>query len=61
VGVLAEARVPTVIGAGSAPRPGEHTGPGPVAELLRRHPDLVIVVAHLGMSEYPGFADLAEP
>jgi predicted TIM-barrel fold metal-dependent hydrolase len=59
-GVLADARVPTVIHAGSAPRPGEHTGPGPVAEVLRRHPDLVLVVAHLGMSEYHAFADLAE-
>lgn len=59
-GVLAEARVPTVIHAGSAPRPGEHTGPAPVAELLRRHPELVLVIAHLGMSEYHAFADLAE-
>ena len=31
-----------------------------MAELLRRHPDLVLVVAHLGMSEYHAFADLAE-
>jgi predicted TIM-barrel fold metal-dependent hydrolase len=59
-GVLADAGVPVVIHAGSAPRPGEHTGPGPVRELLRRHPDLVLVVAHLGMSEYHAFADLAE-
>ena len=59
-GVLAEAQVPTVIHAGSAPRPGEFTGPGPVAELLRRYPDLVLVIAHLGMSEYHAFADLAE-
>ena len=59
-GVLADARVPTVIHAGSAPRPGEFTGPEPVAELLRRQPDLVLVVAHLGMSEYHAFADLAE-
>ena len=51
----------TVIHAGSAPRPGErHRAPRPVAELLRRHPDLVLVVAHLGMSEYHAFADLAE-
>jgi predicted TIM-barrel fold metal-dependent hydrolase len=58
--VLDDAQVPVVIHAGSAPRPGEHTGPGPVAELLRRHPSLVLVVAHLGMSEYHAFADLAE-
>ena len=32
----------------------------PVAELLRRHPGLVHVVAHFGMSEYHPFADLAE-
>ncbi len=59
-GVLEDARVPVVAHVGSAPRPGEHTGPRPVAELLRRHPDLVLVVAHLGMSEYHAFADLAE-
>jgi predicted TIM-barrel fold metal-dependent hydrolase len=59
-GVLADSRVPVVIHAGSAPRPGEHTGPEPVAELLRRHPELVLVIAHLGMSEYHEFADLAE-
>ena len=57
---LEQAQVPVVIHAGSAPRAGEHTGPGPVRELMRRHPDLVLVVAHLGMSEYHAFADLAE-
>ena len=57
---LEQAQVPVVIHAGSAPRAGEHTGPGPVRELLRRYPDLVLVVAHLGMSEYHAFADLAE-
>jgi uncharacterized protein len=55
-----EAQVPTVIHAGSSPRPGEHTGPEPVRRLLQRHPDLVLVVAHLGMKEYHAFADLAE-
>jgi predicted TIM-barrel fold metal-dependent hydrolase len=59
-GVLADEGVPVVLHAGSAPRPGEFTGPAPVAELLRRHPHLVLVVAHLGMSEYHAFADLAE-
>ena len=58
--VLEEAGVPTVLHAGSAPRPGKHTGPAPVAEVLRRHPGLVLIIAHLGMSEYHAFADLAE-
>ncbi len=57
---LERAQVPVVIHAGSAPQPGRFTGPGPVRELLQRHPDLVLVVAHLGMSEYHAFADLAE-
>ena len=58
--LLEAAQMPVVIHAGSAPRSGEHTGPGPVRRLLERHPDLVLVVAHLGMSEYHAFADLAE-
>ena len=57
---LEAAQVPVVIHAGSAPRPGEYTGPDPVRRVLERHPDLVLVVAHLGMSEYHAFADLAE-
>ncbi len=58
-GVLEDAQVPVVLHAGSAPKPGEFTGPGPVRSLLRRHPRLVLVVAHLGMREYHEFADLA--
>ncbi len=57
---LEQALVPVVIHAGSAPQPGEFTGPRPVRELMRRHPRLVLVVAHLGMSEYHAFADLAQ-
>jgi predicted TIM-barrel fold metal-dependent hydrolase len=57
---LAAARVPVVIHAGSAPLPGRFTGPESVAAVLSRHPDLVLVIAHLGMPEYHAFADLAE-
>ena len=39
---------------------GEHTGPGPVAGLLERHPRLQLVIAHLGMPEYREFLELAE-
>ena len=45
---------------GSGPVPGRYTGPGPVARLLRRHPRLRLVVAHLGMPEYAEFLGLAE-
>ncbi|GAA1606474.1 amidohydrolase family protein [Kribbella hippodromi] len=51
-GQLAEAGVPVVVHCGSGPIPGRHTGPGPIGEVLRRHPRLTAVIAHLGMPEY---------
>lgn len=57
---LAQAQVPVVIHAGSAPRPGQYTGVQLVREVLDRHPQLVLVIAHMGMPEYHEFADLAE-
>ncbi|GAA2119771.1 amidohydrolase family protein [Nocardioides bigeumensis] len=59
-GLLAEAGAPVVLHAGSGPVPTEHTGPGPVAELLRRHPTLCLVLAHMGAPEYAEFLALAE-
>jgi hypothetical protein len=60
-GLLAEAGTPVVIHAGSGPVPrGGLTGPAPLAGVLRRHPALVAVVAHLGAPEYEGFLGLAE-
>jgi uncharacterized protein len=59
-GVLAESGVPVVIHAGSGPVPNEHTGPGPMAEVLTRHPRLTAVIAHLGAPEYPEFLALAQ-
>jgi uncharacterized protein len=51
-GQLAEAAVPVVVHCGSGPIPGRHTGPGPFGEVLRKHPQLTAVIAHLGMPEY---------
>ncbi len=59
-GQLADAGVPVVTHCGSGPVPGRFTGPGPVAEVLRRHPRLPLVAAHLGMPEYEDFLGLAE-
>ncbi|MEU2421005.1 amidohydrolase family protein [Streptomyces sp. NPDC007851] len=59
-GLLADAGIPVVIHCGSGPAPGRHTGPGPVARVLARHPRLRLVVAHLGMPEYEEFLGLAE-
>lgn len=52
--------VPLVLHAGSGPAPGTHTGPGGVAHVLERWPELNLVIAHLGMPEYLEFMDLAE-
>ena len=38
----------------------EFTGPGPVEALLRRHPRLPLVIAHMGAPEYAEFLALAE-
>ncbi|MCV7192681.1 amidohydrolase family protein [Mycolicibacterium brumae] len=57
---LEQAQVPVVIHAGSGPEPGPFTGPEPVAEVLRRHPDLVLIIAHMGVPEYREFLDIAE-
>ena len=59
-GTIADTGTPVVLHAGSGPVPTEHTGPGPVAELLARHPRLRLVIAHAGAPEYAEFLRLAE-
>ncbi len=59
-GTLADAGVPIVLHTGSGPLPGGHTGPGPIGEVLRRHPDLVALIAHMGTPEYADFVAMAE-
>ena len=59
-GQLAEAGAPVVVHCGSGPIRGRHTGPGPFGEVLRRHPRLTAVIAHLGMPEYAEHLELAE-
>jgi hypothetical protein len=56
---LATAGVPVVVHCGSGPQPGAFTGPGPISEVLGANPELVLVVAHMGMPEYAEFAALA--
>lgn len=58
-GMLAEAGAPVVCHCGSGPMPGAFTGPGPIGEVLARHPTLTLVVAHCGSPEYAEFLDLA--
>ncbi len=59
-GLLEDAGTPVVVHAGSGPVGTAYTGPGPVAELLRSHPRLTLVIAHLGAPEYAEFLALAE-
>ena len=59
-GLLAEAGTPVVVHAGSGPVAHGFTGPGPIGEVLARHPRLALIVAHLGAPEYEGFLELAE-
>jgi hypothetical protein len=57
-GRLAEAGVPVVTHCGSGPLPGRFTGPAAMEAVLRRHPTLRLVVAHLGFPEYGEFVRL---
>jgi hypothetical protein len=59
-GLLADAGTPVVVHAGSGPVPNRNTGPGPVRDVLRRHPRLTAVMAHMGAPEYLEFLELAE-
>jgi predicted TIM-barrel fold metal-dependent hydrolase len=58
-GAISDAGVPVVIHCGSGPAPGQFTGPEPITELLRKFPELPLVIAHMGMPEYDDFLNLA--
>nr|WP_232541599.1 amidohydrolase family protein [Nocardia bovistercoris] len=58
-GLLEDSGVPALVHCGSGPIPGNHTGPEPITELLRRHPRLRLIIAHMGTPEYSEFLDLA--
>jgi len=58
-GLLADAELPVTVHSGSSPIRGVHTGPGPVETVLTRHPQLAVVIAHMGMHEYHEHLDLA--
>ncbi len=49
---------PVVLHAGDGPAPGTHTGPDGVRTLLRRFPDLTLIIAHMGMPDYGDFLDI---
>jgi hypothetical protein len=59
-GMLADAGTPVVCHCASAPLAGRYTGPGPMGEVLRRHPELTLVVAHTGSPEYAEFLGYAQ-
>jgi predicted TIM-barrel fold metal-dependent hydrolase len=59
-GQLEDAGTPIVVHAGSGPVGNEFTGPDPLERVLRRHPRLAVVVAHMGAPEYGAFLRLAE-
>lgn len=59
-GLLEDAGRPVVIHVNSGPVGNAHTGPAPMRALMRRHPRLVAVVAHMGAPEYADFLAIAE-
>jgi predicted TIM-barrel fold metal-dependent hydrolase len=59
-GTLADAGTPVVIHANSGPVPNRHTGPEPMRALMKRHPRLTAVLAHMGAPDYEEFMGIAE-
>jgi uncharacterized protein len=59
-GLMAEAGAPVVVHAGSGPVAAGFTGPGPIGDVLERHPRLAVIIAHAGAPEYARFLELAE-
>lgn len=60
---LARHRIPVVMHAGAVygvEGGEEYCGVGPVRRLLDQHPDLAVVIAHLGAPDYADFLALAE-
>jgi uncharacterized protein len=56
-------RIPAVIHASAVygvDGGGEFCGPDAIRALLDAHPDLLVIVAHLGMPDHEGFLDLAD-
>ncbi len=59
-GQLEDAGTPIVVHAGSGPVGNAFTGPDPLERVLRRHPRLTVLIAHMGAPEYDAFLGLAE-
>jgi uncharacterized protein len=60
---LVAGRIPAVVHASAVygvDGGGEYCGPDAIRALLERHPDLLLIVAHLGMPDVRGFLALAE-
>ncbi|WP_286403755.1 amidohydrolase family protein [Pseudarthrobacter defluvii] len=57
--LIEDSGAPVVIHCGNGPHAGEYTGPEPIRELIKRYPELVLIIAHAGLPEYREFAELA--
>ncbi|WP_246456246.1 amidohydrolase family protein [Nocardioides mesophilus] len=59
-GSLADAGTPVVIHINSGPVATPRTGPEPLRALMAAHPDLTLVLAHMGAPHYDEFMAVAE-
>ena len=57
---LIERRLPLLVHAGRRPEPNEFVGAAAFGSLMRRFPDLVAIVAHMGADEFDRFFDLCD-
>jgi hypothetical protein len=57
--LLERSGTPVVVHCGHGPAPGRHTGADIFGEVLAGCPDLVAVIAHMGLPDYGDFLELA--
>jgi predicted TIM-barrel fold metal-dependent hydrolase len=59
-GLLAEAGLPVVVHVNGPRDEARHAGLDPIEVVLRRHPHLTLVIAHLGAPDYDHYVALAQ-
>lgn len=56
---IAAAGLPVVMHVGDGPQPGKFTTPAHFRAVLEKHPQLTVIIAHMGASQYEAYLDLA--
>jgi predicted TIM-barrel fold metal-dependent hydrolase len=57
---LIQRHLPLIVHAGRQPEPSEHVGAAAFGSLMRKYPNLLVIVAHMGADEFDRFFGLCD-